>query len=78
VTDMSFDVPLPCTATPSGTDGATCAVTTTADAIVPGSVPEGMRSIWQLGPVEVYDGGDDGLLSTGDNDLFATQGVFVP
>jgi hypothetical protein len=28
--------------------------------------------------VQVMDGGADGLVSTADNALFATQGLFVP
>ena len=45
----------------------------------PGSVRENMRTTWQLGQVQVYDGGSDGLASTTeDNTLFETQGVFVP
>ena len=52
---------------------------TTADALVPDTIKEGRRAIWQAGTVRVYDGGPDGLASTtGDNTLFATQGVFVP
>ena len=50
-----------------------------ADTLVPGSVKENLRTTWQLGQVQVYDGGSDGLASTtGDNTLFETQGVFVP
>jgi hypothetical protein len=48
------------------------------DAVIPGAVPEGKRSIWQLGRTEVYDGGSDGLAGTAGNTLFATQGLFVP
>ena len=52
---------------------------TTADAVIPGSVPEGKRSIWALDAIRVFDGGPDGDVSTDDGqDLFATQGVFVP
>ena len=42
-------------------------------------MPEGRRAIWQLGRVEVYDGGPDGDANTPAGDtLFATQGVFIP
>jgi hypothetical protein len=41
-------------------------------------VSEGKRAIWELGQIEVFDGGSDGLTSTGDNTVFARQGVFVP
>ena len=45
---------------------------------VPGSVPEGKRSVWQFGQVSVNDGGADGLASTGPNTVFAKQGIFIP
>ena len=48
------------------------------DAITPGAVPEGARSIWEFGRARVYDGGPDGLAATQDNTLFAVQGLFVP
>ena len=63
---------MPCSITADFTVGATCASETTAEAIAPGSVPEGMRSIWELGRVEIRDAGVD------DYTLFAVQGVFVP
>jgi hypothetical protein len=77
--DLEFPFTVPCTATAEDPPGASCAVSTTADSVVPGAVPEGKRSIWQLGQVEVFDGGADGLASTtADNTLFAVQGIFVP
>jgi hypothetical protein len=45
---------------------------------MPGAVPEGKRSVWRLGTIEVNDGGSDGLAATGGNTLFMKQGVFVP
>jgi hypothetical protein len=59
--------------------GSTCSSTTTADAILPGFVLERKRSVWQLGQVQVFDGGSDGDAdTTGDNTLFVEQGLFVP
>jgi hypothetical protein len=76
--DTPLRITIPCTAT-SSASGSACSITTTADSVVPGVVPEGRRSIWELGPVQVFDGGADRLASTtGDNFLFAQQGVFVP
>jgi hypothetical protein len=69
---------VPCTATGSTSIGSTCSINTTADAVVPGAVLETRRSIWQLGSVEVFDGGADGVVSTTPNTLFAKQGVFIP
>jgi len=76
--DGTFAWTIPCTATPSTTIGSTCSVTTTADAVTPGVIKEGMRSVWQLGQVQVFDGGPDGVASTTPNTLFAVQGIFVP
>ena len=78
VQDTLFPVTVPCAATAVGDVGATCSVSTSFDAVAPGSVPEGKRAIWQLDAVEVFDGGTDGLASTAPNALFARQGIFVP
>jgi len=58
--------------------GSTCSVVTTLDAITPALIDEGARSIWQVGQVEVVDGGPDGVMDTTPNSVFARQGVFVP
>jgi dienelactone hydrolase len=78
-TMVEYDFPIfpPCAATaePAGAD---CSLTTTADSVVPGAIKEGKRTIWQLGKVNVFDGGADGSPSSFPNDVFLTQGVFVP
>ena len=76
--DIDFPVTVPCTATADTTIGAHCEIATTAEAITPGAVTEGARSIWEFGQARVYDGGPDGLAATQDNTLFAVQGLFVP
>ena len=58
--------------------GSTCGVVTSLDAIVPGAINEGQRSIWQMGQVQVSDGGEDGNTATAPNTVFARQGIFVP
>ncbi len=40
-------------------------------------VVESRRTIWELGTVQVYDQGPDGTISTPDDALFATQGLFI-
>ena len=45
---------------------------------MPEAAREGKRAVWDLGQVEVFDGGTDGLAATDDNSLFAVQGVYVP
>ena len=77
----AFDlaITVPCAATGDTTVGSTCQVNTTADAVVAGTVKEGKRVIWEMGQLQLFDGGSDGLAATtGDNTLFAVQGVLVP
>jgi hypothetical protein len=76
--DLPFPVTVPCAVTANTAIGSTCAVDTTADAVVPGVVREVKRTIWQLAALRVMDGGPDGVVATPDNTLFATQGIFIP
>jgi hypothetical protein len=76
--DFAFPVNASCAATTDASIGGLCAATTSFDAIVPGAIKEGKRAIWQLGQVEVSDGGSDGLVGTNPNTVFARQGIFVP
>jgi hypothetical protein len=79
MTDYTFRVTIPCAATSNTGVGSTCSVSTAANVLVPGAVPDGRRTIWALGQVAVYDGGPDGDVSTPTGDtVFAKQGVFVP
>ncbi len=78
MSDTSIEFDVPCTATANPYSGATCAVSTTAEALLPGLVKERKRAIWELGRVRVLDGGADGDADTGPNTLFAVSGVFVP
>jgi hypothetical protein len=74
-----FRYPVPCAATSSAGVGSTCSLTSSFNAVVPGAVVEGKRAVWELGDVEVFDGGADGQAATlGDNSLFERQGVFIP
>jgi hypothetical protein len=80
MTDYALRLPmsLPCASTASTSTGATCDVATSLSNFVPGIVPEGQRAVWEMGQVDVYDGGPDGDAGTDDNTLFATQGIFIP
>jgi hypothetical protein len=78
LTDYVFAFTMPCTATASTQEGSSCTVATTAEALVPGSVPESKRSVWEVGQLTVLDGGPDGVASTDDNTVFLKQGLFVP
>jgi uncharacterized delta-60 repeat protein len=68
-----------CSATASTAIGATCTLNTTANTVLPGTVKDGKRAIWQLNSaIFVTDGGTDGDANSPPNQTFATQGVFVP
>jgi plastocyanin len=76
---VPFPFTMPCATNSDPSIGSSCNVATTADALMAGAVLEGKRAVWGLGRVEVYDGGADGVASTtGDNTLFAHQGLFTP
>jgi acyl-homoserine-lactone acylase len=78
LTDAPLKVTVPCSAT-SGSEGGTCNIATTADAVTSDLVKEGQRAVWELGQIKVFDGGADGDADTNaDNTLFAVQGTFAP
>jgi predicted acyl esterase len=77
--DAPLRATLGCAATPAVDRGSSCSVVTTVDALLPEAVQDGMRAVWELGAIEVYDGGRDNTAATDDdNSLFARQGLFVP
>ncbi len=79
VVDLPLHYDVDCAATPDPVQGADCSLSTTVDAVMPNTVKEGRRAIWQVDQVQVFDGGADGVASTtADNTLFETQGIFVP
>jgi len=76
--DILFPVPADCLPTPSAALGSTCGVNSTANALVPGSVLAGKQAVVEVGEVAGIDSGPDGNLNTGDNQVFATQGIYLP
>jgi WD40-like Beta Propeller Repeat len=78
-TSIPLELTVGCTPVADPQEGSACTASTSADALAPGTVKEGRRAIWELGRVEVYDGGADGDAQTPAGDtLFATQGLFIP
>jgi hypothetical protein len=77
--DHTFSFTVPCSPTSDKTVGSTCALETTADTLVPGSVKERQRTIWQLDRITVSDLGPE-LDPQGSpiRRVFMTQGIFVP
>jgi hypothetical protein len=92
VVDTDFPVGTQCTATASTGTGGTCPITTSADAVVPDVVKEDKRASIEIGQLQVLDAGNlDGILGagpggscppscvgTGDEGIFAVQGIFIP
>ena len=78
VVDIPFPWPYTCASTASTAIGGTCTGNSSFDAILPGAVKEGRRSIWELSQVQITDGGTDGQTSTAPNTLLMVQGIFAP
>jgi len=77
---------VPCATTTDTTRGSDCNSSTTVNALVPGSVVEVKRTLWELGQVLVKDAGPNGTgvsacpptCGDGDETTFMRQGIFVP
>jgi hypothetical protein len=78
VIDIPFPVVTPCVSTAATTRGSDCAIVTSANAVVPGSVKDTKRAIVEIGQLQVFDGGTDGVAATDPNTLFEVQGIFIP
>jgi FG-GAP-like repeat len=79
VQDFPFSFNVPCTTTAATNTGSSCALNTTADTLVPGMVPEEVRTVTHIDDFRIYDGGSDGNgETTGDNTAFAWEGIFTP
>jgi hypothetical protein len=77
--DLQFPVPLDCLADPEpAVAGSNCGVNTTANAIVPGSVITGKKTVVELGEIQLYDSGADGTRGNTDDQRFAAQGIYIP
>jgi hypothetical protein len=84
VQDFTFEIPgtgfdWTCVQSASTSTGSTCNYVTSLNAVIPGSVKDPKRSVWELNDVRIYDGGADGDAdTTADNAVFARPGIFVP
>jgi hypothetical protein len=80
VLDFPLSFAVPCSVTADTAVGGTCALSTSVDAVVPGTVKESGRMVLEdVAGARVFDGGTDGsAVTTADNTLFLRQGVFVP
>jgi hypothetical protein len=79
VVDIPFPVNTTCQNTSSTAVGGLCSVSTSFNTILPGVIKDDQRQNWEIGQVQIQDGGNDGATQTsGDNNLFAVEGTFVP
>jgi hypothetical protein len=83
---FNFEYPVQCVLTTSTTIGGQCDLNTTADAVLPGMVLEGRRTMWNIGQVQIRDAGPNGTgyascpptCGDGDEGTYLRQGVFAP
>jgi hypothetical protein len=84
--DFDIDVPAAC-AFVSSTIGGACDLTTTVNALSPGAVSAGKRTIWQFDDFTVMDAGANGTgygagcpptCGDGDETVFMRGGIWVP
>jgi hypothetical protein len=79
VQDIPFPVNYFCANTTDTSIGGFCTINTTALAVIPQPYSfDGLRSVVQIGQLEVSDGGPDGNIATADNTTFLRQGLFIP
>jgi hypothetical protein len=79
VRDFTIEHSWACVGSGSTSTGSTCSYSTTLNSIVPGSVKDLKRAVWELDAVRIFDGGADGDGdTTADNTVFARPGIFVP
>jgi WD40 repeat protein len=76
--EFPLELKVQCNPTADTTIGATCLASTTVDALVPGVIEDGARTVWTIDQLRVRDGGNDGDVDTVPNFPFMTQGLFVP
>jgi len=82
-TAKPFPVPVVCepNGDPLEPPGSNCGVNTTANSLVPNAVKDGKRSVLEIGQIQIYDAGSNGVreLGTGTNDkIVGRQGIFIP
>ena len=79
VSDHSIGRAISCTGTASTSTGSACSLSTSMNAMIPGAVKSGKRTVSGVDDVRVEDGGADGDGdTTADNTVFLRPGVFLP
>lgn len=78
VIDFEFGVPVMCTPTADPTTGSVCAVSTSADNVVPAVIKENLNAVVQTHRVRVNDAGPDNAPGNGDDKRLSSQGIYIP
>ena len=63
------------------TIGSYCDANTTANALIPGPpevVEAGKGAVVEIGQIQVFDSGPNGIRDGFDDELFAVQGIVMP
>jgi hypothetical protein len=76
--DLDFPVAVDCASTQNPGVGASCAVTTSADAVMAGAVKESQNTSAQAFRLRLNDSGVNGVRGDSDDRIFSTQGIYVP
>jgi hypothetical protein len=71
-------VPVSCVATADPALGSNCSTNTTADALAPGTILEGRRTVITLSRWWLYDSGPNATRGNADDRMFAQSGIYVP
>jgi hypothetical protein len=75
---LPYDFPVSCVSTADTSIGGTCSLVSSVDAIVPGTILESMRTVWEINQVSVIDAGPNTTFGDSDDETFLRQGVFIP
>jgi len=77
--DLQFPIPVDCISNPEATvAGSNCGANTTANALVPGSVIAAKQAVVEIGEVQQLDAGPDRVRGNADDEIFSTQGIYLP
>jgi hypothetical protein len=76
--DILLPVPVDCIPTVAVALGSVCGVNTTSNALVPGSVLATKQAVVEVGEIVAYDSGSNGARGDSNDEIFATQGLYLP
>jgi hypothetical protein len=78
VQDFDYQTPIDCASTSTGSEGSSCSLDTSADAITPNTIRENKATAIQVFRFRVNDSGTNGTRGDADDRIFAVQGIYIP